>query len=122
MTFKREIMKRLEEHNTMSSEERTLLTRCREAIRSLDPDAEVILYGSRARGTAQADSDYDLLILVNGAMDPQVEARFRQRLFPIELETGKVLTIIAFSQSEWNTPLYRVMLFHQNVENDGVVL
>jgi hypothetical protein len=38
------------------------------------------------------------------------------------LETGKVLTIIAFSQSEWNTPLYRVMLFHQNVENDGVVL
>ena len=115
-------MKRLEEHNTMSSEERTLLTRCRESIRSLDPDAEVILYGSRARGTAQADSDYDLLILVNGAMDPQVEARFRQRLFPIELETGKVLTIIAFSQSEWNTPLYRVMPFHQNVENDGVVL
>jgi predicted nucleotidyltransferase len=116
------IVKRLEEHDTIAAEERALLTRCREAIRSVDPDAKVILYGSRARGSARADSDYDLLILVNGPMDVHTEARFRQQLFPIELETSRVLTVIAYSESEWNTPLYRAMPFRENVETDGVML
>ncbi len=35
-------------------------------VRAIEPDAEVILYGSRARGDAEADSDWDLLILVDG--------------------------------------------------------
>ena len=35
------------------------------AIAELLPDAEVILFGSRAAGTATADSDYDLMVITD---------------------------------------------------------
>ncbi|GAK57193.1 DNA polymerase beta domain protein region [Candidatus Vecturithrix granuli] len=35
------------------------------AVRTVVPDADVILYGSRARGDARFVSEWDFLILVN---------------------------------------------------------
>jgi len=32
-------------------------------VLELDPEAEVVLFGSRARGDARADSDWDFLVL-----------------------------------------------------------
>lgn len=40
----------------------TLLQNVREAAINIEPEAEVILYGSRARGDAASSSDWDFLI------------------------------------------------------------
>ena len=42
--------------------DRELLKQCKQAIQSVESQAEVILYGSRARGEAGEDSDYDILV------------------------------------------------------------
>jgi predicted nucleotidyltransferase len=42
-----------------------LLVMIEKSVRSNAPNAIVILYGSRARGENRADSDVDLLILLN---------------------------------------------------------
>jgi predicted nucleotidyltransferase len=39
-------------------------------LREVAPEAEVILYGSEARGDARKDSDIDLLILVDKEKSP----------------------------------------------------
>jgi predicted nucleotidyltransferase len=115
-------MKKLREDTTWSKEEKTLLARCRLAIESVDPSAKVILYGSRARGEAEPESDYDLLIITDGEVNLRREDVFRKKMYPIEMETGAVLTVILVSSKDWNSALYAAMPFYQNIQRDGVVL
>jgi predicted nucleotidyltransferase len=115
-------MKRLQESSVLSRAERELLEKCRDAVREVAPGAELILYGSRARGDAGLESDYDLLILIDGPVDWQLEDYMRQRLYSLELESGVALSVIAYNQSDWCSPLYRAMPFNQNVEKEGIVL
>ena len=115
-------MKRLQEWSTGSAAERELLEKCRDAVKELIPSAEVILYGSRARGDAGPESDYDLLVLVDGPVDWKLEDRIRQRLYGLELGSGAALTVNAYSRFEWDSPLYRAMPFNHNIEEEGIVL
>jgi len=94
----------------------------RRAVRGVEPDAEIILYGSRARGTAQPDSDWDLLILVDGPVDSARKTAIRHRIYEVEWDSDEVLTSMIFSREDWDSPLYRAMPFHQNVERDGLTL
>lgn len=104
------------------SADRELLRKCKAAITEVVPDAEVILYGSRARGDAHEDSDYDILVLTDKPATMALEEKLVGCLFPLELDSEKVLTIIIYNRQQWNTPLYRVMPLHKNIDSEGVSL
>jgi len=114
----------MKSHETWNSQtaDPGLLYRCKAAIRGIIPDADVILYGSRARGDAISDSDYDILVLSDERVNIKMKEDLVSCIYPIELETGEVLTLIAYSRNDWNSPLYRVMPFRVNVEQEGVLL
>ena len=115
-------MKKLSECKTKSESEKVLLLKCRNAVKKVDPSAEVILYGSRARGDAEPESDYDLLIFTDGESSLEREDIFRRQLFPIEIENSAVLTIILINRKDWNSSLYDAMPLYQNIKREGVVL
>ncbi len=115
-------MKTLADTDVLTRGDKALLRRCREAVHGVDPDAEVLLYGSRARGDARDESDYDLLVLSDTAATLEAEDRFRRSLYLIELETGAVVTVILISREQWNTPLYQAMPLLQDVQRDGIRL
>ena len=55
------------------------------------PDAQVFLFGSRARNDAQSDSDYDILLVINENLSPNEKIPFitkiRKSLLQSEIRT-----------------------------------
>lgn len=99
-----------------------LLLQIQQNIRSIIPNAEIILYGSRARGDAKDDSDWDLLILVDQPVDANLTTKLRDRLYELELETDQILSSIIRSKQEWYSPKYSVLPFKELVDREGVML
>lgn len=92
------------------------------AVRSVAPEAEIVLYGSRARGDATPESDWDLLVLVDGPVTREREQSIRRRLWELEWDSDEVLTSIIHDRQVWDSALYRAMPLHRNVDRDGIRL
>jgi uncharacterized protein len=99
-----------------------LIRKIKQTIHDVEPGANIILYGSRSRGDASLESDWDLLILVNGPVDDIRTDKIRHRLYEIEWETGEVISSIVRNHEEWNSDLYQTIPFHQRVLEQGVKL
>ncbi len=66
----------------LREEAQVLLDRIvRRIVDAVDPE-RIILFGSRAKGTARPDSDYDLLVLSNSEKPPRERNRDVRALFP----------------------------------------
>ena len=111
-----------ENRSSKTRSDSTLLSECKAAVQEVVPHADVILYGSRARGDEQHDSDYDLLVLADCDLNMDIERAIVNQLFPLELRTGKVLTVLVYERTQWNSPLYRAMPFHTNVTREGPMI
>ena len=98
------------------------MSKSKRTILEIEPDADVIIYGSRTRGEAGTESDWDFLVLLNGSVDQECTDAIRHRLYNIECDCGEVISCIVRSRQEWNSPLYKAMPFHENIEHEGIVL
>lgn len=109
---------------TFPAAEATLLLQFVAAVQAVEPGARIVLYGSRARGDAAPDSDWDFLVLLDGPVDRGRMQRVRDAVFDVELSLDgcPVLSTIIRGKDEWETPSYRVMPFRQNVEREGIAL
>ena len=99
-----------------------LLRQVKQAVAEVEPEAEIVLYGSRARGDCDAQSDWDFLVLVEGSASDDRIDRIRHRLYEVEWESGEVLSAIVRSREEWGGQPLRGTPFHRNVEREGIVL
>ena len=103
-------------------ERETLLRRVRTVVRELEPEAEIILYGSRSRLDAGPESDWDFVILVDGPVDEERTDRIRHRLYEIEWDGDEVISSVVRSREQWNSARYRAVPFRQAVEREGVTV
>jgi predicted nucleotidyltransferase len=63
----------------------TVKQKIKEAVCQLAQDAKVILFGSKARGTDNAETDWDILVLLNKPLVSfKEEQTIRHRLFDLE--------------------------------------
>jgi predicted nucleotidyltransferase len=96
--------------------------RIKTSIHDKDPKAIAYLFGSRARGDFRPDSDWDILILVdNKSVTNEIEDKFRDDLYDIELETGQIISTFIYPKDYWtNTLIYSPL--YKNVNREGILL
>ena len=113
-------MKTLEQIETISDRDRQLLHEVKQIVRKFLPTAEVLLYGSVARGTQDAESDYDILVLVDETLSRAEEKAVDNAILELELNYDIVLSTIYHSKDFWRR--HPAMPFHIEVENEGIVV
>lgn len=89
-------------------------------VKEIDNTAEVILYGSRARGDNRRDSDWDVMILLKrNNVDKRVEQTFRHHLFDLELEIGVPISVFVYSKHDWESKYSMSPLF-RSIKKEGI--
>ena len=103
----------------MKRKSRHIAQLIRKNIGMIDPQAEIILYGSRARGDERPDSDWDILVLTDYPVDLKGERKFRDNLYDLELETGEPFSVFVYSKNDWLTK-QKITPFYNSVIQEGV--
>ena len=99
-------------------DEKKIMQKLRETAKHVVPEGgQVWLYGSHARGDANADSDWDLLILLN---QPFITARDEDEIaYPFVVEGWKNNSAVSpqlYTFDEWKQRSFTP--YYQNVEHD----
>jgi predicted nucleotidyltransferase len=94
----------------------------KQTIEKTEPTAMAILYGSEARGDARADSDIDVLILLEGEeRNLRREEELSGALYELELNTGVLISPMIMLRKQWENRPFKTP-FYINVMNEGVKL
>jgi len=103
-------------------EQNLIRDRITKTIHDKDPLAEAYLFGSRARGDFRVDSDWDILILIDDdKVTNDIEDKFRDDLYDIEIESGQVISTFIYPKDYWRSTLIYSPLY-KNISREGIRL
>lgn len=105
----------------MAKDNAQIIELIKNTIREMEPTADIILYGSRARGDAGRDSDWDVIAILDKA-----SVSFKERgnidyvLWAKGMELGEEINTLEYTRSQWDS--LPPSLFKYNVQNEGIRL
>ena len=79
-----------------------LFPKIKALVHEIVPDAEVLLFGSQANGTATEESDWDVLVLTQQPVDRALKEKLHNHLFPLSIKEGAVISPLLVQEDNWN--------------------
>ena len=105
----------------LTQDEQAWLDGYREALDKKHRGAvqEMLIYGSKARGQAHAESDLDVLLIVKNEAG-KLKRELRRIGYLLAARTDVMPSILAYTQEEWESRKRSGSTFRQAVERDAV--
>lgn len=105
----------------LTDAEQAWLAAYRKALEQKHPGAvhELLIYGSKARGQAHAESDLDVLLIVKDKAGTQ-KRELRRIGYLLAATTDVLPSILAYTQEEWESRKRSGSTFRKAVERDAV--
>ena len=105
----------------LTQDEQAWLDVYREALDKKHPGAvhEMLIYGSKARGQAHAESDLDVLLVVKNESG-KLKRELRRIGYLLAATADVLPSILAYTQDEWESRRRSGSTFRKAVERDAV--
>jgi predicted nucleotidyltransferase len=103
----------------LAPNESAALEKLKAALTRDFPLVELRLFGSKARGDSDKESDIDVLVVLE-AYDWETRKAVSRLCFDINIEYGVLLVPVLFSRAEFGSDLTKVTPFYRAVVREGV--
>lgn len=103
----------------MSNDDRKLLEALAQRIQDFYPGVRVWAFGSRARGDATWESDFDVFIVLP-VKDRLAESKIRDLCWEIGFECGRVITTVIIEQSQFEHGPMSESTLVENILREGI--
>ena len=103
----------------MVTDDRKILEMLAKRIRNLYPGARVWAFGSRARGDAVWDSDFDACVVLR-QKDKSAESAIRDICWEIGFENDRVITTVIMDQNQFEDGPMSDSTLVENILREGV--
>ena len=104
----------------MTAEDKTILEKLKRKLMEENiPLYDLILFGSRARGDAEPDSDFDILVIVH-EKNPMIRRKVRDCAWEVGFESDVVIQSLVRSKAEVDEGPEKFSLFFKAIEQEGI--
>lgn len=79
----------------------------------------ILLFGSKAVGRDDPESDIDLLVLTSRGLSWRERDAVTDALFDVEMEHQVVLSTLVLSEADWDHGQYQVLPIHDEIARHG---
>ena len=89
-------------------------------LREAFPVKEVVLFGSKARGDDDEESDIDLLVLTSQPVSWNERKAINNALYEIQMKYDIIISTLITTVTEWNEGTFSVLPIHGEISDQGV--
>ena len=105
----------------INNREKTAIIEASRLLREKFQVKEVVLFGSKARGDDDMESDIDLLVLTDEPVTWSERKEINDSLYEIQLKYDVIISPLITTVSTWNDGVFSVLPIHDEISTQGII-